>query len=194
MERNRSTYSDTELMQLLRENQQWAFEWIYNEHWEHLYNHAYKRIGIQYIVEDALQNVFGRIWLKRTTLDIANFRAYLTTAMMHECIHILAENKQVDAFYEKFEQLEEVLDDEGYGRMLQKELLEVAHQYAQTLSEKKKQLFLLHLKGYDTKEISMHLKLSRKTVQNQLGIILKNLKNSGVIHLVLLFEVLKDIF
>jgi len=194
MESSRSTYSDAELMELLRQDQQSAFEWIYNEHWEHLYNHAYKRIGIQYIVEDALQNVFGRIWMKRHSLDIANFRAYLTTAMMHECIHILAENKQVDAFYEKFEQLEEVLGDQGDGRMIQKELLEVAYHYADMLPEKKKQLFLLHLNGYDTKEISIHLKLSRKTVQNQLGIILKNLKNSGVIHLVLLFELLKDIF
>lgn len=194
MQNNRSTYSDEQLIELLREGEQRAFDVIYNQHWEHLYNHAYKRIHVQHIVEDALQNVFSRIWSKRKDLRIQNIRAYLTTSIMHECIHLLAENKQIDSFYRKFEDLDLVCGEPGDGVLIQKEILEVAYQYAKTLSEKKRRLFLMHLKGYNTKEISEHLRLSRKTVQNQLGMILKTLKNSGAIQLILLYQVLRDFF
>lgn len=194
MERNRSTYSDDELINLLQKDEQWAFDIIYNEHWEYLYNHAYKRIGVQEIVEDALQNVFSRIWIKRKSLQIFNIRAYLTTSIMHECIHILAKSRQFDRFYQNFEQVGSLLSTQMDSIIIQKEILEVAYKYAETLPAKKQKLFILHLKGYDTKEISVHLKLSRKTVQNQLGMILKTLKNSSIIHHLLLFEILRDIF
>lgn len=194
MERNRSTYSDDELINLLQKDEQWAFDIIYNEHWEYLYNHAYKRIGVQEIVEDALQNVFSRIWIKRKSLQILNIRAYLTTSIMHECIHILAKSRQFDRFYQNFEQVGSLLSTQMDSIIIQKEILEVAYKYAETLPAKKQKLFILHLKGYDTKEISVHLKLSRKTVQNQLGMILKTLKNSSIIHHLLLFEILRDIF
>ena len=194
MEKNRSTYSDGQLIDLLQKDQQWAFDFIYNQYWEYLFNHAYKRIGVQEIVEDALQNVFSRIWTKRQTLQIVHLRAYLTTSIMHECMHILARSRQIDCFYEKFEQIESILSEQADNALLKKEILEVAYKYAETLPEKKQKLFILHLKGYDTREISIHLKLSRKTVQNQLGMILKALKSSSVIHHILLYQILKDIF
>ena len=54
--------------------------------------------------------------------------------------------------------------------LLEKELLDLVQSYINSLPEKRKQIFLLHIKdNLSTKEIAERLNISQKTVQNQLG-------------------------
>lgn len=171
-------HTDDELMAMLRAGDRMAFETIYRRHWPLLYNIAYKRLVDKEQTEDVLQEVFARCWIKRTTLQINNLPAYLSSAVRYEVIRYITRHKTAVHFFEPFESL--LLEgDTPEEHLIAKDLQELVYRYADTLPTKKKQIFLLHIqKRLSTKEIAEELQITQKTVQNQLRSALQGLKTT----------------
>ena len=173
-----TTYTDNELVMMLERGDRTAFETIYNRYLSVLYTSTYKRLQHKEQTEDVLQEVFARLWVKRETHHIADLKAYLHVAVRNETINFVTRSKEVFRFYEPIESiLEEV--DSPEGQLIAKELQSLIYVFANTLPEKRKQIFLLHIKNkLSTKEIAEELGISQKTVQNQLGTALQGLKTN----------------
>jgi RNA polymerase sigma-70 factor (ECF subfamily) len=172
-----TTYADDELVRLLQEGDRRAFEALYDRYWQSLYDAAYKRLANREQSEDVLQDVFARLWVRRTQLAIQHIAAYLFSSVRYEVIHYLNRHRTAPHFYQPFEVvvMETHTADE---QLMVKDLLELVYAYAETLPEKRKQVFLLHVKNkLSTKEIAEQLGINQKTVQNQLGTALKGLKD-----------------
>lgn len=171
-----SLYNDKILITLLREGDRAAFETIYRRYLPALYAITYKRLQHREQTEDVLQEVFARIWTGRERLQIEDLTAYLHAAVRNETINYITRSKKALAFYEPFEAIF-LESDTPEGRLIARDLLDLVYAYAATLPEKKKQVFLLHVRNkLSTREIADEMGISVKTAQNQLRSALQGLK------------------
>lgn len=168
-------YTDSSLLALLSKGEQFAFETIYLRYWRTLLNATYKRLKDQQQAEDIVQNVFARLWNNRGQQTIVNLAAYLNVAVRYEVLKHLSRNKSKKYFHELFENV--IVDiNTADQKIITEELAELVIAYAQTLPEKRRKIFVLHLqKNWPTKEIARVLDISQKTVQNQLRTALNGL-------------------
>lgn len=169
-------YTEQALLTRLSEGDRQAFELIYRRYIRELYQAAYKRLENRELVEDLVQDVFFRLWNRREQLQVDNLGAYLHTAVRYEVLNYVTRNKAPLGFYAPFESI--LMDsDTPENRLIAKELLELIYKYAETLPEKRKQVFLLHIKDkLSVSEIADELNISAKTVYNHLGTAMNGLR------------------
>src|SRR5690625_3255128 len=153
------TQTDELLLEYICRGNRLAFDELYRRYWMTLYDAAFKRLNDQQLTEDIIQDIFIQIWIRRKVLSIDNVAAYLHTAVRYKVLTYFSRNKGKSTFYEPFEEmLTEINTPEKY--LQAKELLGLIHDFAETLSERKKQILLLHTKKeLSTKEIAEKLEI-----------------------------------
>jgi RNA polymerase sigma-70 factor (ECF subfamily) len=170
-----SLHNEQELLLLVSKGDEKAFHQVYDHYWLILCDAAYKRLQNREEAEDVVQNIFVRLWVRRESLDISNLSVYLFTAVRYGVLDQVTRMKRGSAFYEPFAEIikeSEAADDQ----LLAKDMMQLILSYADTLPEKRRAIFLLHIKKrLTTKEIAQELDISQKTVQNQLNTALKGL-------------------
>ena len=161
--------NEQSLFTLLRKGDESAFEKIYNHYWQELYNAAYKRLPDRGKCQDVIQNVFTDLWNRKTELNLGNPAAYLHTAVRFQVLKQLTRGKKNNSFSEKFEN-ELISPLTTDSNVLEKELRVLIEYFINALPQKRKNIFLLHYyDGLSTAKISLQLKVSQKTVQNQIN-------------------------
>lgn len=173
---NNDVYNEQALLDRLYQGDRDAFEIIYRRFVRELYLAAYKRLENKELVEDLVQDVFFRLWNRRGQLCIDNLSAYMHTAVRYEILNHITRYKAPSAFYEPFEAI--LADtDTPENRLIAKELMELVYKYAETLPEKRKKVFLLHIKEkLSVSEIADELNITTKTVHNHLGTAINGLR------------------
>ncbi|WP_157963021.1 RNA polymerase sigma-70 factor [Chitinophaga deserti] len=186
--------SDKELVTLLAGNDARAFEVLYQRHAGAMYQFAYKKVPVQAIVEDLLQEVFANLYRRRAELShIENIRSYLYNALrnrifnelrnslLHEQHHAQMPPEQVTALHINYDlqQLEKV-----FAAALDK------------LTERSREIFLLSRRDHlSYKEIAERLGISVKAVEKHmsrsLGVMRDELKDFGVLGIVAVMTVMK---
>ncbi|HEY0669317.1 MAG TPA: sigma-70 family RNA polymerase sigma factor [Sphingobacteriaceae bacterium] len=171
------TTPDNDLLLLLKQDDRYAFEELYERHWLSLYNVAYKRLKEREASKDIVQDVFADFWLKRNTKEISKLLPYLHTAVRYKIYTLLAKGHATTHFIEPFENMmASPFTADGY--LADKELKSVFSYWLQTLPEKRREIFRLrYIEEISTQDIGTKLNISQKTVQNQLGIAFQNLRN-----------------
>lgn len=174
-----ATLPDDALLHNLAAGDGAAFTELYKRYWTSLYDAAYKRIESRQEAEDIVQEVYIRLWQRRQEVVIKDIGAWLHTAVRYGVLSRIARDKSsLTGFYEPFKSV--LLEaDAADSHLIAKELLEMIYAYADTLSARKKQIFLLFVKNkLSTREIAEELQISQKAVQNQLGTALHGLKTN----------------
>ena len=168
--------NDCELLALIKQGDKDAFGTLYRLYWKDLYDRVYQRLKNGQQAEDIVQDVFVSLWTRRSTLVIENLPAYLHTAVKFRVFSYVERELASDSF---FEPLETIADYQSAtdSRLLDNEMLRLVQLFANTLPEKRKQIFLMHFSGsLNTREIAEQLHIKQKTVQNQLGRAIEILK------------------
>ena len=167
-----------ELIERLSNNDRKAFEFIFRQHYADLCRFAMKYVRDEIIAEEIVQEVFINICDRRETLKItSSFKAYLFTAVRNRSFNYIKlqlpkEQMKTDVegvgFYdENTKEDEMILDD----------LKEYVHKAIDKLPNKCRTIFLLSRNsGLTYKEIAEELDISVKTVENQIGLALKKLR------------------
>jgi RNA polymerase sigma-70 factor (ECF subfamily) len=169
-------HTDCELLALLKRDDRKAFKSLYQRYWQPLYDAAYQRLRQGFQAEDIVQDIFASLWIRRAELQIENLPAYLHAAVRFRVFNYIERDLAGAAFFEPFETIAgcQAPADE---QLLGKEMAKLVQLYADTLPEKRKQIFQLHLAdSLSTREIADRLQINQKTVQNQLGKSLKGLR------------------
>lgn len=160
---------DHELIAMLIDGSEAAFEFIYGRYWKKLYNEAFKRISDSAESEEIVQDIFIDLWDKRSVRRIENLYGYLLGAVRYRVFAIYQKRKNLPAFEEPLDSMAFSADDADAG-YLRDELLSGIKLWLETQPEKRREIFRLRfLEGLSTQEIAVHLAISRKTVQNQLN-------------------------
>lgn len=172
-----SSFTDQELLLLIKENNYAAFDRLYGRHWRSVYDVAYKRLKDPDLSKDIVQDIFVDLWDKRKSKQIIDLIPYLHTAVRYKIYTLLAKNKATPHFVEPFEAMARspFEADAHFGK---EELEQVLHTWLQTLPAKRAEIFRLRfMEDITTKEISIRLNIPQKTVQNQLNLARHDLKD-----------------
>lgn len=170
-----STLNNDILLQF-KSGDQSAFSMIYKTFWKELFNAAYKRLKDVQQSEDIVQNVFVSLWNRRTDTEIENIGAYLHASVKFQVYKQSVKTPDTSQFLAALENiLVSPLSPES--TLLEKEILALMKLWIDAMPKKRREIFMLHYQdGLNTAQIADVLKVSRKTVQNQLNTATQSLK------------------
>ncbi|PPK87394.1 RNA polymerase sigma-70 factor (ECF subfamily) [Neolewinella xylanilytica] len=147
-----------------------AFRALFDAEYDRLANFALRYVGETAVAEDIVQDVFVALWSKRAELSIqVSLKAYLYQSVRNGCLNHLKSRKvrttyaaSVDARHWEHPTLEEQIDAESLGRMVQRCVTEMP-------KERQRIFRLSREEGLKYREIAVELGLSVKTVEAQMG-------------------------
>ncbi|AXT53449.1 RNA polymerase sigma-70 factor [Aquimarina sp. BL5] len=164
---NKVLHIDNELIKQLSIGNHTAYKVVFTNHFNELTNYVYKLIHDRTLAEDLVQNVFMRLWEKKTKFTInTSLRSYLFKSCHNEFLmYVRQQKKEIDALDTlKWETLLNIHSLE------EKEQLEADWQKIEKAIEKlpskcKKVFKLSRLERKKHKEIAELLGISPKTVE-----------------------------
>jgi RNA polymerase sigma-70 factor (family 1) len=172
------SYNDSELCQLLKQDDRAAFELIYERYWQKLYEKANRLLKLSVQAEDIVQELFINLWQKRNEYDIDNLNAYLHTALRSRVLNYIEREQGKEIFFEPFETIQQA-SFSAEELVREKELMKIIVAYIDSLPAKRKEIFLLHYQQQlATADIAALLGITQKTVQNQLNNAMTGIKGS----------------
>lgn len=185
-----SSYSDLELVNLLKQGDRMAINEIYKRYQGVLYSHAYRRLPDREEVRDIIQDLFTYLWANRKQFQLSSsLSAYLYASVRNRVLNQYRNRKVRDNFaasLQEFIELGENVVEEG---LREKELRSLIEKEITALPEQMKLIFEMSRKlEMSHNEIAQELQLSPHTVRNQVHNALKILRGKlGLQHLLTLF-------
>ncbi|SHE55498.1 RNA polymerase sigma factor [Pedobacter caeni] len=174
-----NSYSDKELCELLKSNDESAFSAIYDRYWAKVYRNAMRILGCESDAEDVVQEVFESIWKRRATLEIQGaLPNYLFSAARYMAIRLIEKNLEKSGHQESLSLafsriVMPVVESEIDTKMLQ---ANIDHIVA-SLPYKMKEIFILsRAEQLSHKDIAKRLKISEQTVKKQVYYALKHIR------------------
>ena len=160
--------TDQDLMNRLAQGDQGAMQTIFQSHFAHIYQTTYKFIKQKEISEDLSQEVFMKLWRKRSSITITQtLKGYLTTMAYHEAMGYLRKQAPKTADLDTVSHLSE---EDGWENVKKSELERKIHQAINGLAPRCKSVFILsRYEGKTYREIAALMEISVKTVENQMG-------------------------
>lgn len=168
--------SDEELICMLNNGSEEAFELIYRRYWKRCYQAAFKVLHDDNACLDIVQEVFIWIWENRLKVQAVSLGGYLSTAVKFKMLNLIRQkntyDKNVQAYSYSSTPLathEEHIEYEQLKQMVDAFVAELPKQ-AKIIFQLSRDEALSHRK------IAQHLNLSEKTVKNQINLTLKKLR------------------
>lgn len=164
---SQSSDDSTLFADILKGNKQ-AFSILYERYWDIAYSAAYKRLKDEDQAKDIVQEIFVNIWLKKDAI-IGNFPAYLNVAVRNRVFKLVEKQKNNSPFFDWIEKIPE-LHSQADSKLLYQEFYVAYESLIETLPPKRQMIFRMRYHDdLSTKAIADQMGISRKTVQNQLG-------------------------
>ena len=173
-----SSYTDQELVALLKEGNVEAFTEIYNRFFKVLFLHAVKRLRDEDEARDLVQELFSTLWIKRETAATkTNLSNYLYTATRNGVFNFIARQKVAAKYMAHLPaQIDQGLCITDHLAR-ERQLAVIIEKEIAGLPEKMKIIFELSRKdGLSYKQIAERLGISEETVKSQIKNALKQLR------------------
>ena len=149
------------------------FEGIFKTFYSPLCNYALKFLRAEDAAEDLVQNLFIQLWGNNKLNEVKNTEYFLLKCVKFKCIDFIrSKNVSKEISFESIpdeaEEKHEISEDEIEPLM---------HYFASKLPPKTRQVFLLsRSEGKTYKEIASEMDISIKTVENQMGRALRQMR------------------
>jgi RNA polymerase sigma-70 factor (family 1) len=181
MDTSRSYLDEKTLLSALAKGDEAAFTELYNLYWETLYITAFHVLADQSLARDVVQDVFAWLWENRVEVTInTTMEGYLRAAAKFKSANIIRRDKLKDSIFKKIKNMTPASGEDITPNLEAKELQRVIDEAVRSLPPKCKEIYELSRRGHlSAKEIAARLGLSEKTVENQLTIALKRLRQSA---------------
>jgi RNA polymerase sigma-70 factor (family 1) len=167
MQSNTKIKSDEILLLELQLGSEEAFISIYDRYHRMMYGMAYRYLKIDYLAEDAVQDVMMRIWEKRMTIEIeTSFKSYIFTSLRNNILNqIRSKSFQLEKIYE-VSQYEHIFEDDLLEQIENEDFLVKFNNAIESLPEQKKRICKLKLtEKYSNQEIAEMMNISIPTVK-----------------------------
>ncbi|WP_316632473.1 RNA polymerase sigma-70 factor [uncultured Flavobacterium sp.] len=175
-------FTDEELVELLRQGKDKAFDELYFRYRDLLVRFVYVRMKSIPVSEEIVQEVFTTIWERRKTLVIQKkFSAYIYTSVRYVTLDYIKSHTITDQY------IKEVVDSSNNDyssnnatedSIYYEELQEAVDKATLLLPKKSKEVFILsRIKHYTNKEIAEELNVSHETVKYHIAYALKFMRS-----------------
>ncbi|MFC3562809.1 RNA polymerase sigma factor [Pedobacter jamesrossensis] len=189
-----NTYSDSELVLLVKNGNGTAFKEIYERYWTILFLHGSRVLGDEEDAKDIVQELFVQLWNKADELNFGHsLSAYLFTATKNRILNHLAHRK-VKSDYEEslrnFVQEGELITEE---HLREKELALIIEREISLLPPRMREVFELSRKEFlSYKEIAESLNISEHTVRRQVSNALSILRSRMGLPTIVIYMLLSN--
>ncbi|MBX2840414.1 MAG: RNA polymerase sigma-70 factor [Flammeovirgaceae bacterium] len=157
-----------------------VFDEYYHKYYEQLYFKAFQYLKSQELVEDAIQDVFLKLWKKRNQHHkIYSIEAFLYTCMRNHVLNmIISHKREMLKQVAKYNQESQRFSNETEDTVCLNEYSEIVEVGLTKLSPRKRLIFKLKTyKGFTNSEIANQLNISINTVKVQFSQANKFLKD-----------------
>jgi RNA polymerase sigma-70 factor (family 1) len=174
-----SSHTDEQLVTLLKDSDERAFDELYERYWKRLLVRANLLLNAHEDAEELIHDIFVDLWVRRDSLDIRHtFHTYIAAALQYGCFRVMANRKR-----KRMAQVQGDLpetEDFGTQQWLDFEYLRRELETAVSALPEKCQLVfrLSREKGLSDKEIAKELDVSLNTVRTHKQRALYKLKTS----------------
>lgn len=166
-----------ELFELIKLGDQKALESLFAIYFPRLNDFASKVVKDDVISQDIVQEVFVKIWEKRSEIETINLEAFLFRLVRNRCIdyikHLKVINNRMQEILisSKYEELYRIdfVGDEPYV-LIEQELKQKIERTIDSLPERCREVFILsRINGLKNKEIAEKLEINIKNVERHLS-------------------------
>ncbi len=164
------TYTDIDLLQLVKDDDHSAFNKLFDRYWQKAYQKAIARLDDESVAQDIVQEVFINIWQRRATLDIhTSFENYLYSAVRLKVIsHFRSQKVSVVQLQDAIERMT-LLETATESLTDYIEMERVLAAAVDAMPEMLKQVYLLRAENHSVKDIAGQLGIADQTVKNYMA-------------------------
>ncbi|MRG45831.1 sigma-70 family RNA polymerase sigma factor [Chitinophaga sp. SYP-B3965] len=169
---------DVDLMELVKEENDNAFEILLNRHSKALYDLVYKRTRSDADTKDIIQDIFISVWKNRQTITIeTSLYPYLYRAAKYAVIDLTIRNRKVLAFQEILMSAPMDIDPGAEQITIAQELKQEFEAEVANMPSTMRDIFRLSRdEKLSSREIAQRLQLSEQTVRNNITLALNRLR------------------
>ena len=178
------------LVKALKEGNQLAFSIVYKTYAAQTFSLAFKYLLNKELAEDAVQNLFLKLWLKKEEIDETKpINRYLFTMLKNDLLNTLRDSKKNIYLLEDCLSMVLELEDNSQNENLKQEQMNIIQQALEQLSPQRRKDFEMKVSGkYSNQEIADKLNLSINTIKFQYSQSLKQIRATvGELSLLLLY-------
>jgi RNA polymerase sigma-70 factor, ECF subfamily len=167
--------TDLNIFQQIREGDAEAFSRLFDRYYSALCFFAAKYLHDMDQSRSLVQQVFVDLWVKREKIEVStSVKSYLYQSVKNRCIDYLRTKKSTSEISETIENLNQI---PFFDLVEEAELNDRINSSINRLPEKCREIFVLcRFDGLKYAEIAQKLNISVKTVEMQMGIALKKLR------------------
>jgi len=173
------TGNDSQIFEAIKRDDHGAYEIVFREYYRPMTTYAFRFLHDLAESESIVQDVFLRLWQKRREIMItSSLQNYLFRSVKNHCINHIEHNKIKTNYQAMVIRNED--DRTEYNEFFLEYGLKLKIQAAiAALPEKRQEIFRLAREdGLKYREIADQLKISVKTVETQMTLALKQLRES----------------
>jgi len=154
-----------------------VFEQVFKLHYAALAGFAFQYVGDRDIAEELVQETFTNLWSKAEAIRVeTTLKSYLYGAVRNACLNHLKHQKVKLKYTDRM--MHAPAADDAVDLLELDQLESQIKRALEKIPEKCRQIFeLSRIEGKRYQEIADELRLSLKTVENQMGKALKILRN-----------------
>lgn len=174
--------NNEELLIALKAGGEEAFSFIFIKYYGNLFSYASRILNDSSDAQECVQKTFYHMWDIRQKLEIRDsIKSYLYRSVYNNCINTIRQKKLLSKYEEKdqidlyFSRI--IQSPQAEMRMIDSETRRAILHNVQSLPEKCKEVFIrCKINGQSQAEVAGIMNISIKTVENQMTIALKKLK------------------
>jgi RNA polymerase sigma-70 factor (family 1) len=175
----KSVQTDEELLLLLGQDSEVAFDELYDKYWKKLFVIAMHTLRDQELAEEIVHDVLLKLWSLRGSLKIEkSLSHYLAAAVKYHVLNYLSKQRRRLNLLEKVNYQPAPESEETTANYLrEKELMAELQSAIAQLPEKCRIVYVMSREqGMNTRQIAAELDIPLNTVESQLSKSLKHLK------------------
>jgi RNA polymerase sigma-70 factor (ECF subfamily) len=171
------SYPDAILTDLLKTDDEAAFNEIFNRYDRLLFIYAYKKLQDKEEAKDVVQDVFINLWSVRKNLGLTGeLNVYLYACVRNRALNLLRSKNNMDKYIGSLQSFMEDNKDADY-LIREKDISSLIEKEIAALPPKMREVFELRRKEYlKNKEIAQRLNISEQTVATHIKRALKILR------------------
>ena len=180
-------HSEEEIIASLKDGNEIALKWIFEVHYRPLTLFALKYVGNIEEAKEIVQEFFIRLWSRHDKIVVGfSLKGYLYQAVRNACLNHLESRKVFERKTRDYVPTD-ISNDDPYEKMAAAEQEERLMYAIDQLPEKCRQIFLMsRMQNLSNQDIANQLNLSVKTIEGQITIALKRLRDIIIVSAMLL--------